>query len=327
MKRLFGKWGVFPKIKRSQFQSDFHKKEQRLADLQAESSYSALKEALQAKEKEISTLQLKRSELEQSLARAKRELANLQDQSKTNSSQLKEALQEKEQALIGLQHEFASQRFELEAAFQEKVLLNRIGLAPYLDFSSFDFVTVLQAIIQNLETYYQIFMDARIVSLSSEWFRFFEFNCLSSYFSFPIENINSYLNEYKLKFTAQKDLSAIDVMEGHAFEHWCANLLHKIGFKIIEVTKGSGDQGGDIIAEKGGVRYAIQCKRYAPKDKVSNKAVQEVHAGKDVYKCHVSAVMTNTYFTASAKELADSTKTLLWDRDEIKRMLERVSIA
>ena len=188
-------------------------------------------------------------------------------------------------------------------------------------------MTVLQAIIQNLETYYQIFMDARIVSLNSEWFRFFEFNCLSSYFSFPIENINSYLNEYKLKFTAQKDLSAIDVMEGHAFEHWCANLLHKIGFKIIEVTKGSGDQGGDIIAEKGGVRYAIQCKRYAPKDKVSNKAVQEVHAGKDVYKCHVSAVMTNTYFTVSAKELADSTKTLLWDRDEIKRMLERVSIA
>lgn len=54
----------------------------------------------------------------------------------------------------------------------------------------------------------------------------------------------------------------IDLMEGHDFEYYCAELLRQQGFLEVEVTRGSGDYGIDILAEKDGVTYAIQCKRY-----------------------------------------------------------------
>ena len=42
-------------------------------------------------------------------------------------------------------------------------------------------------------------------------------------------------------------------MEGHEFEYFCADLLKQKGFVDVEVTKGSGDYGVDILAEKEGV--------------------------------------------------------------------------
>lgn len=115
-------------------------------------------------------------------------------------------------------------------------------------------------------------------------------------------------------------LSVIDGMDGHEFEHWCANLLIKNGFQNVEVTPGSGDQGVDITAEKDGVFYAIQCKCYS--SDLGNKPVQEVYAGKEMYNCQVGVVMTNRYFTEGAKALAKQTRTLLWDRDKIQEMIQ-----
>lgn len=116
------------------------------------------------------------------------------------------------------------------------------------------------------------------------------------------------------------ELMNIDLMTGHEFEHWCAGLLLKTGFQTAEVTQASGDDGVDIIAEKDGVRYAIQCKCYSSDQ--GNKPVQEVHTGKSVYHCHVGAVMTNRHFTAGGKRAADATGTLLWDRDWIINALK-----
>ena len=82
-----------------------------------------------------------------------------------------------------------------------------------------------------------------------------------------------------------------DLMEGRDFEYFCADLLQKRGFLEVEVTKGSGDNGVDILAEKDGVTYAIQCKRY--EEPVGVKAVQEVYAGRDYYDRMVGVVMTN----------------------------------
>lgn len=112
----------------------------------------------------------------------------------------------------------------------------------------------------------------------------------------------------------------MDLMEGHEFEYYCAELLKKSGFQEVEVTRGSGDYGIDILAEKDGVTYAIQCKRYnAP---VGVKAVQEAYAGRDYYDRMVGAVLTNQYFTQPAVEAARKLKILLWDRGYLESMLE-----
>lgn len=110
-----------------------------------------------------------------------------------------------------------------------------------------------------------------------------------------------------------------DGMDGHDFEYWCAELLKKSGFANVEVTKGSGDQGVDVLAVKDGIRYAIQCKCYS--SNLGNGPVQEVHAGKALYHCQVGVVMKNQYFTAGAKELAEATGVLLWDREKLEEML------
>ena len=44
----------------------------------------------------------------------------------------------------------------------------------------------------------------------------------------------------------------MDDMEGHEFEYFCADLLRDKGFLDVEVTRGSGDFGVDILAEKDG---------------------------------------------------------------------------
>lgn len=126
-----------------------------------------------------------------------------------------------------------------------------------------------------------------------------------------------------LKMDANKILEGkkpkhFDVMDGHEFERFCAELLVKNGFKA-EVTKRSGDFGVDVFAEKDGITYAIQCKRQS--SKVSNKAVQEIYSGRDLYKKHIGAIMTNQYFTKSAHQTADRTGIILWDRDHLERLI------
>lgn len=111
-----------------------------------------------------------------------------------------------------------------------------------------------------------------------------------------------------------------DLMEGRDFEYFCADLLEKRGFLDVEVTKGSGDNGVDILAEKDGVTYAIQCKRYD--EPVGVKAVQEAYAGRDYYDRMVGVVMSNQYFTKNAADMARKLKILLWDRGYLEEMIE-----
>lgn len=124
----------------------------------------------------------------------------------------------------------------------------------------------------------------------------------------------------KAKAFAQKELVRADTMDGMAFENWCANVLKKNGYKHVKVTKGSGDQGADIICYNvSGDKIAVQCKRYSKP--LSNRPVQEVMAGKAYYACTKAIVMTNNHFTSSAKDLARKGDVLLFDRNIIFDML------
>ena len=110
----------------------------------------------------------------------------------------------------------------------------------------------------------------------------------------------------------------IDELEGRDFEVYCADLLAKNGFYDVEITKGSGDYGLDILAERDGVTYGIQCTRY---DKpIGVAAVQQAYAGRDYYGRMVGAVMTNQFFTYAAVKMAQALNVLLWDRAYIEEM-------
>ena len=127
-------------------------------------------------------------------------------------------------------------------------------------------------------------------------------------------------NEYANK-KHEPSVSDTDGMEGHQFEYYCANILRKNGFTNVAVTQASGDFGVDITAIKDSITYAIQCKSYS--GLVGNDAVQEVYSGKAKYKCIVAVVLTNSYFTRSAKETANFNSVVLWDRDYLDRMIKK----
>ena len=110
-----------------------------------------------------------------------------------------------------------------------------------------------------------------------------------------------------------------DDMDGWEFEEYVAKLLVRDGYIHVEVTRGSGDQGVDILAQRDGVSYAVQCKHYT--GKIPNKAVQEAYAGAEFYGCDVPVVLTNSFFSPSALELGDEIGVELWDREELKKRI------
>lgn len=114
------------------------------------------------------------------------------------------------------------------------------------------------------------------------------------------------------------DIEGIDEMNGDEFEQAVCRLFCKMGYSAY-VTKQSGDQGVDVVAERGSVRIGIQAKRYGYP--VGNSAVQETIAGRAFYGCTSSMVITNSTFTKSAIELARVNSVVLWDRAALQKKL------
>ena len=116
-------------------------------------------------------------------------------------------------------------------------------------------------------------------------------------------------------FRKSGDEEEIDIMSGTEFEDFMAEILHRSGIEVLELTKGSGDFGADIIVIHEGERTAVQCKRYSRP--IGVKAVQEAVSAKDYYKCPKAAVITNSTFTRQARELAEESGVILWDREAV----------
>lgn len=109
--------------------------------------------------------------------------------------------------------------------------------------------------------------------------------------------------------------------DGLDFEHWVSDALQGFGWQA-RATKGSGDQGIDVIATQDGLSLGIQCKRYS--GSVGNKSVQEAFSGAKFMGLDRAAVLTNAEFTRSAKELAASTGVLLLSPDDIPTLLDKL---
>ncbi len=118
-----------------------------------------------------------------------------------------------------------------------------------------------------------------------------------------------------------KALAGVDEMSGADFEYYCAGLLRDNGFHNVRVTKGSGDYGADILCEKQGLTYAVQCKCRSAV--IGVQAVQEIYAAVRYYDCQAAAVLTNSAFSAAAKDLAEKTGVELWDRERLSGLISQ----
>jgi len=107
---------------------------------------------------------------------------------------------------------------------------------------------------------------------------------------------------------AKHTASTIELMDEN--EEKVAKYLKKNGYWRVKVTQASRDLGVDITCRKGLFKkYAVQCKRYSTP--VGVQAVQEVVAGKKMYRCNSAMVITNSRFTKTAELLAQKNKVKL----------------
>lgn len=118
-------------------------------------------------------------------------------------------------------------------------------------------------------------------------------------------------------------------LSGQEYESFVASYLLEQGFRDVEMTRASGDYGVDILASKGGLRYAVQCKYYS--SHVGISAVQQASAGMAYYGCQRAMVVTNNVFTSAAKALADKTGVILCEEvlprsDPMKLLLGFIAV-
>lgn len=117
-------------------------------------------------------------------------------------------------------------------------------------------------------------------------------------------------------------LNQVDQFEGLQFEEFVAEILYKNGFREVEVTKGSGDFGADVIAKKNNISYAFQCKRF--NSTIGPKPIGEVLRGMRKYNCEKGIVITNSYFSNQAIKESEICNIELWDRDKLSYLIQNI---
>ena len=137
------------------------------------------------------------------------------------------------------------------------------------------------------------------------------------------EKIKTKFYEYELMtgepiHSEKTTISKIDDLSGVEFEELVGKFFENEGYSV-EYTPASGDQGADLILEDGVETIVVQLKRYS--GNVGNSAIQEAVAAMPFYNADSCMVITNSYFTRGAIELAEANNVVLRDRDWVEENL------
>lgn len=106
-------------------------------------------------------------------------------------------------------------------------------------------------------------------------------------------------------------------MNPFEFEACCTSVLREHGWMSWKTAPGQ-DQGGDVLARKGKLKVVLQCK--LSRKKIGNQAVQQVTAARRYYECDIAAVVADSGYTDSAKQLASANSILLLHYSELKNL-------
>lgn len=119
-------------------------------------------------------------------------------------------------------------------------------------------------------------------------------------------------------------LAEVDTMDGLEFERFLANLLRKKGFTDVKLTE-KYDYGIDIIAQKDGIKWGIQAKRYSTPVKAD--AVRQAYTALKHYGCLRAMVITSNTYTKPAQQLAKDNDIALIDRQTLSEWIYEVGRA
>jgi hypothetical protein len=141
--------------------------------------------------------------------------------------------------------------------------------------------------------------------------------CEKIYFDILVERLGSQLEHFNPNRFITMYL--VDAMDGFQFEAFLVEIFQTIGYDVKE-TKKTADQGADLFVSRFGKNMVIQAKNYT--GSVGNAAVQQAISAKAFYGCDEAMVVTNSYYTKSAKELASTAGVRLIDREGLQSYLD-----
>ena len=176
---------------------------------------------------------------------------------------------------------------------------------------------------RNMEKFTVYLLWKKIISIDEDYIK--NLSLVLKIFNEKIEK--NKLNNFAQSLLNETDdfnkitIHDVDLMSGIDFEEFVGTIFEKMGYSTT-FTKSSGDQGIDVICEKNRKKIGIQAKCYS--SKVGNSAIQEVVAGLKYYGIDKGIVVTNHYYTESAKTLAQVNNITLWDRDMIINKIKDV---
>ncbi|WP_315942441.1 restriction endonuclease [Erwinia pyrifoliae] len=153
--------------------------------------------------------------------------------------------------------------------------------------------------------------------LSFDYIRKYISVCENIYFDILVERLATRLEH----FNPEKyiNMYSVDSMNGFEFEDFLVKVFQTLGYDVKE-TKRTQDQGADLFVKRFDKSIVIQAKNYS--GSVGNSAVQQAISAKTFYSCDEAMVVTNSYFTNSAKELAESAKVRLVNRNELQNYID-----
>jgi len=119
------------------------------------------------------------------------------------------------------------------------------------------------------------------------------------------------------------DTFSINSLSGYEFESLLEKIFKTMNYHVI-LTPKTQDQGADLIMERDNQRTVVQAKCYKNQN-VGNGAVQEIVAAKKYYQADRALVVTNSFFTSSAIELAEINNVELWDGAILGQIIDNFS--
>lgn len=114
-------------------------------------------------------------------------------------------------------------------------------------------------------------------------------------------------------------LNSIPQMSGDEFDSFVAEWLEKAGYRNIDIVQDAQDFNTDILAYLKTIKYAFRC--VYSSEPIGVNSVQAAFCAKSIHNANVGVAVTNSIFTKEAQIYADEVGIILWDGENVIKMV------
>jgi HJR/Mrr/RecB family endonuclease len=125
--------------------------------------------------------------------------------------------------------------------------------------------------------------------------------------------------ERKRRILFESGIDKVENMSGIIFEEFLLEHFKHLGYTGY-LTPRTENYGADLVLQKDEVKVVVQSKRW--KSNVGTDAIEQVIKAVKHYEADKGMVVTNSFFTEGANELAKFNKIELWDRTKLVEIMD-----